>query len=86
MAIAALICGIGAWVAGGILLSIPGWIIGKMELNKIARGESPEAGKSFAQIGYWASMIYTIFFVVLMCVAVAGVIVALVAAPSRGAY
>jgi hypothetical protein len=71
MAIAALICGIGAWVAAGPLLSIPGWILGKMELNRIARGESPEAGKQFAQIGYWASMIYTILFIVGMCAAVA---------------
>jgi hypothetical protein len=90
MAIAALICGIGAWVVGGPLLSIPGWIIGKMELNKIARGEAPEAGKPFAQIGYYASMVYTIFFLVIMCLAVVamlgGVFFAASSAPPSSGY
>jgi hypothetical protein len=67
MATAALILGLISWVVGGIFVAIPGVIIGKMELNKIARGESPEAGKSYAQIGYWASLANIIFFVVIMC-------------------
>jgi hypothetical protein len=65
MAVAALVLGIMAWVAGGFIAAIPGMIIGKMELNKINRGESPEAGRSFAMIGYWASLANIIFTVVI---------------------
>lgn len=71
LAITAMILGIAAWVVGGIFFSVPGWIVAKMELARIARGESPPAGKPFAQVGYWASVMYTILFLVLVCVGAA---------------
>jgi hypothetical protein len=67
MAITAMILGVAAWVVGGIFFSVPGWIVAKMELDKIARGESPEAGKAFAQVGCWASVVYTGLFGALVC-------------------
>lgn len=56
MAVAALICGIGSWVVLPFVAAVAGVIIGKMELGKIDRGESPEAGRTLAQVGYYASI------------------------------
>jgi hypothetical protein len=51
---------------GGPFLSLPGLICGKMELGKIERGESSEAGKQFAQIGMWVSVANFAFFFLIM--------------------
>ncbi len=68
MAIASLILGIVSWVLGvSLLASIPGAIIGKMELNNIAAGSSSEAGKTLATIGFWVSMANIILSVLGMC-------------------
>jgi hypothetical protein len=64
MAIAAMVLGIAAWVVAGPVCAIPGAIIGKMELNKIARGESAEAGKVFAQVGFWTSIINIVVYTI----------------------
>lgn len=56
MAVAALICGIGSWVVLPFVAAVAGVIIGKIELGKIDAGESPEAGRTLAQIGYYASI------------------------------
>lgn len=56
MAVAALLCGIGSWVVLPFVAAVAGVILGKLELGKIARGESPAAGKTFAQVGYYASI------------------------------
>lgn len=56
MAWAALICGAGSWTILPFVAAVAGVIIGKIELGKIERGESPEAGKTVAQIGYYASI------------------------------
>ena len=61
LAIAALICGILSWVGGSFLAAIPAIICGKIELGKIKRGETSEAGKVFAQIGFWAGLSHVIF-------------------------
>lgn len=56
MAWAALICGAGSWFVLPFVAAVAGLIIGKMELGKIERGESPAAGKTIAQVGYYASI------------------------------
>lgn len=58
MAVVALCLGIASWFFGSIFCAIPGVIVAKMELAKIERGESPVAGKSLAQIGFWASAVH----------------------------
>lgn len=58
MAIVAILLGIGSWFLGSIFFAIPGVIVAKMELGKIERGESPVAGKSLAQVGFWASALH----------------------------
>jgi Domain of unknown function (DUF4190)/zinc-ribbon domain len=42
------------------LLSIPGMIMGKMEMNAIAEGRSSPAGLGYAKAGFWIGLISTI--------------------------
>ena len=57
MAIVALVLGIVSWFPGfSLMTAIPGAIIGKIELNKISAGASPEEGRTLAQVGYYASL------------------------------
>ena len=76
MAIAAFALGITSWVLGlSLVAAIPGAIIGKIELDKIQAGTSSEEGRTFAQIGYYASLANIAFCLFGMC---AGCIVWLV--------
>lgn len=43
----------------GPLLSIPGLILGKMELNAIRQGQAPAAGETFAKIGFYLGIAAT---------------------------
>ena len=56
-AIIALVAGIASFVICWGIAGIVAWIMGKGELNKIDRGESPEAGRSMAKIGMWLGII-----------------------------
>lgn len=70
LAVAALICGIGSWVILPLVAAIAGAIIGKIEIGKIERGESPEAGRTFAQVGYYASLaniVLTVLGLIVSC-------------------
>jgi hypothetical protein len=88
LAIASLVLGIMSWVCGGILLAIPAVICGKMELNAIQEGRSPESGKVMAQIGFWVGMAHIILTVLLLglvgIIVLAGVIAGASAPPSGG--
>jgi hypothetical protein len=44
----------------GFLLSIPGMILGKMEMNAISQGQSPQAGENFAKAGFYVGLVVTI--------------------------
>ena len=57
MAITALVLGIVSYFLCPFIGGIAAWIIGKMELNKIERGESPDAGKGMAKAGMWLGII-----------------------------
>ncbi len=70
MAIASLVLGIASWFALPLIGAIGGAILGKIELNKIERGESPEAGETLAQIGFWASVANIVLGVVTTCVGI----------------
>src|SRR4030095_4852457 len=63
-AIIALVAGILAWIACGFIAGIVAWVMGKGELGKIDRGESPEAGRTFAKIGMWLGIVNIIFTVI----------------------
>lgn len=67
MAWGALIAGILGWSALPLIASFAGVVMGKMELDKIKRGESPAAGKTIAQIGFWLSLVNIILAFVGTC-------------------
>lgn len=63
----------------GPLLSIPGLIIGKMEMNDIAAGRAPAAGLGYAKAGFWIGVVVTvlsclvgILYAVLIMLGIAG--------------
>ena len=58
-AIASLILSIVSIFTCGPLLSIPGMIIGKMEMNAITQGQSSPAGMGYAKAGFWIGLIVT---------------------------
>lgn len=60
--IAALVLSVLSFVMCPIL-SIPGMIIGKMEVNAISRGESSPAGKGYALAGFWIGAVGTALWV-----------------------
>jgi Domain of unknown function (DUF4190) len=42
-----------------LFLSIPGLILGKMEMNAIRDGQAPKAGETFAKIGFYVGLVVT---------------------------
>ena len=42
-----------------LFLSIPGMILGKMELNAIQNGQASKAGEIFAKIGFYVGLAVT---------------------------
>ncbi len=58
-AIASMILSLVSIVSCGPFLSVPGLIMGKLELDAIRRGQSPLAGETFAKIGYYAGIAIT---------------------------
>jgi hypothetical protein len=78
-AIASLILSIISIFTCGPLLSIPGLIIGKMEMNDIAAGRAPAAGLGYAKAGFWIGVVVTalscvfgILYAVLMMFGIVG--------------
>lgn len=56
-AIASMVLSLVSLVAGcGPLTSIPGMILGKMEMNAIRDGQAPRAGEIFAKIGFYVGL------------------------------
>jgi hypothetical protein len=86
MAIAALVLGIASWVMCGPVLSIPGAIVGKMEMGKIERGESAAAGATLAKAGFWISVANLALAGVLICIYGIMIVVGLGAAASNQGY
>lgn len=62
-ATAALILSLLSLVTCLPFLSIPGMILGKLEMNAIAQGQASAAGLGYAKAGFWVGLIVT----VLMC-------------------
>jgi hypothetical protein len=59
-AIASMILSIVSLVTCGPLLSVPGMIMGKMEMNAINQGQAPRAGENFAKAGFYVGLVVTI--------------------------
>ena len=65
-AVWALVLGIASWVLCGFLASVPAWIVGRIEINKINSGRSSQAGKSMATIGMWLGIVQTILGILII--------------------
>ncbi len=61
-AIASIILSILGLVACGFLTSIPGLILGKMEMNAIKAGQAPKAGETLAKIGFYVGITATALY------------------------
>ena len=61
-AIASMILSILAPFTCGVFLSVPGMILGKMEMNAIRDGRAPKAGETVAKIGFYLGLVVTVLF------------------------
>ena len=61
-AIASMIMSIISPFTCGPFLSIPGLILGKMEMNAIRDGQAPRAGEAFAKLGFYLGIVVTALF------------------------
>jgi hypothetical protein len=86
MAIASLVLAIVSFVMCGPFTAIPGLIIGKIELGKIERGESPESGKILAQIGFWANTGLSVLYLLFICLYVIIIVAAIGTSASTSSY
>lgn len=59
-AIASMVLSILGLVMCGFLTSIPGMILGKMEMNAIAAGQAPKAGETLAKVGFYLGIAGTV--------------------------
>lgn len=59
-AITSMVLSIVSLVTCGFLLSIPGMILGRMEMNAIREGRAPQAGETYAKVGFWLGLAVTI--------------------------
>ncbi len=48
-----------------LFLSIPGLILGKMEMNAIRDGLAPKAGETFAKIGFYVGLAVTVLSLII---------------------
>ena len=67
-AVIALVLGILSYIACGIFVAIPAWLIGKKELAEIDAGRSPEAGRTMAKIGMWLGIVNVILSVIALII------------------
>lgn len=59
-----LILGILSFLCCGPFTGIPGAILGKMEMDAIKQGRSPETNLGMAKAGFWISIIATGLWIV----------------------
>lgn len=61
-AIASMVLSILGLVMCAFFTSIPGMIMGKMEMNAIAAGQAPRAGETLAKIGFYLGIAGTVIY------------------------
>jgi len=59
-AIASLVLSLVSIFMFCLLISIPGMILGKMEMNAIRQGQAPKAGEGIAKAGFYIGLVMTI--------------------------
>lgn len=61
-AIASMVLSILGLVMCTFFTTIPGMILGKMEMNAIAAGQAPRAGETLAKIGFYVGIAGTVIY------------------------
>lgn len=61
-AIASMVLSILGLVMCAFFTSIPGMILGKMEMNAINAGQAPKAGETLAKIGFYVGIAGTVIY------------------------
>ena len=82
-AIASMILSIVSIATCGPFLSIPGLILGKMEMNAIRDGQSPKAGETFAKVGFYLGIAVTVLFGLFFAACLIIIIVSIAANSTR---
>jgi hypothetical protein len=72
-----MILSIVSIVTCGPFLSIPGLVLGKMEMNAIREGRASQAGETFAKVGFYLGLAVTVLsclggFIWMMAMLLAG--------------
>ena len=75
-AITSMILSIVGLIFCGWLTSIPGMILGKIEMNAIRDGRASQAGSGFAKTGFYGGIVVTAFYGVVSVLYVAYVFLA----------
>lgn len=70
-AIASLVLAILSFVCCGFLAGIPAILLGRMEEAAINRGQAPEAGRTFAKIGWILGLVSTVLNCLMLMVWIA---------------
>src|SRR5262245_517088 len=65
-AITSLILSIISIFMCGFFTSIPGMVLGKMEMNAIRQGQAPSAGDGIAKAGFYIGLVVTILYGILV--------------------
>jgi len=86
LAIAALVMACLSFVCGGFFLSIPAAIMAKVELGKIARGESSQAGETLSKAAFWVSIGNIALYVAIFCLYAVIFMMAIAGSASQGSY
>ncbi|MEP7337374.1 MAG: DUF4190 domain-containing protein [Acidobacteriota bacterium] len=61
-AIASLVLSIIGLLGCTFFTSIPGMILGKMEMNAIKEGKAPQAGEAIAKVGFYVGIAATVIY------------------------
>ena len=75
-----------SFVCGGFFLSIPAAIMAKVELGKIARGESSQAGETLSKAAFWVSIGNIALYVAIFCLYAVIFMMAIAGSASQGSY
>jgi uncharacterized membrane protein YjgN (DUF898 family) len=62
-AVIALVLGIASVFCCGIFTGIPAAILGKMEMDAIKQGRSPESNMGMAKAGFWIGIVGSVLFI-----------------------
>jgi hypothetical protein len=86
LAVASLVMACLSFVCGSLFLSVPAAIMAKVELGKIARGESSPAGETLSKAAFWVAIANIGFVALIVCLYAVIFVAAFASSASSGGY